>query len=52
MRIGAIAKGSGMITPNMATMLLFMTTDAKVAPAALQKGAVHRRARHLQPDFG
>ena len=37
MRIGAIAKGSGMIHPNMATMLLFMTTDAKVAPAALQK---------------
>ena len=36
-RIGAIAKGSGMIHPNMATMLLFMTTDAKVAPAALQK---------------
>ena len=36
-RIGAIAKGSGMIHPNMATMLLFITTDAKVAPAALQK---------------
>ena len=36
-RIGAIAKGSGMIHPNMATMLLFMTTDAKVAPAVLQK---------------
>ena len=35
--IGGIAKGSGMIHPNMATMLLFMTTDAKVAPAALQK---------------
>ena len=36
-RIGAMAKGSGMIHPNMATMLLFMTTDAKVEPAALQK---------------
>ena len=36
-RIGAIAKGSGMIHPNMATMLLFMTTDAKVEPALLQK---------------
>ena len=35
--IGGISKGSGMIHPNMATMLLFMTTDAKVAPAALQK---------------
>ena len=28
--IGAIAKGSGMIHPNMATMLCFMTTDAKI----------------------
>ncbi len=35
-RIGAIAKGSGMIHPNMATMLLFMTTDAAVAPDVLQ----------------
>ncbi len=35
-RIGAIAKGSGMIHPNMATMLLFMTTDANVAPDVLQ----------------
>ena len=36
-RMGAIAKGSGMIHPNMATMLLFITTDAKVEPAVLQK---------------
>lgn len=36
-RIGAIAKGSGMIHPNMATMLLFMTTDAAVSPAVLQQ---------------
>ena len=36
-RIGAIAKGSGMIHPNMATMLLFITTDAAAAPAVLQK---------------
>ena len=35
-RIGAIAKGSGMIHPNMATMLLFITTDAAIAPATLQ----------------
>lgn len=35
--IGAMAKGSGMIHPNMATMLLFMTTDAKVEPILLQK---------------
>ena len=35
-RIGAIAKGSGMIHPNMATMLLFLTTDAAADPAVLQ----------------
>ena len=35
-RMGAVAKGSGMIHPNMATMLLFITTDAKVEPAVLQ----------------
>jgi len=34
--MGGIAKGSGMIHPNMATMLGFITTDANVAPAALQ----------------
>ena len=36
-RIGAIAKGSGMIHPNMATMLLFITTDAAAEPAVLQQ---------------
>ena len=35
--IGAIAKGSGMIHPNLATMLAFITTDAAIAPALLQK---------------
>ncbi len=35
--IGGIAKGSGMIHPNMATMLVFITTDCAVAPAMLQK---------------
>lgn len=35
--IGGIAKGSGMIHPNMATMLGFITTDAAVAPVALQQ---------------
>ena len=36
-RMGGIAKGSGMIHPNMATMLVFVTTDAAVSPAMLQK---------------
>ena len=34
--VGGIAKGSGMIEPRMATMLGFLTTDAKVAPEVLQ----------------
>lgn len=34
--IGAMAKGAGMIAPNMATMLCYVTTDAKVEQAALQ----------------
>ncbi|MBQ2855367.1 MAG: bifunctional glutamate N-acetyltransferase/amino-acid acetyltransferase ArgJ [Oscillospiraceae bacterium] len=36
-RIGGIAKGSGMIHPNMATMLVFITTDCAISPAMLQK---------------
>ncbi len=36
-RIGGIAKGSGMIHPNMATMLVFITTDCAISSALLQK---------------
>lgn len=36
-RLGGIAKGSGMIHPNMGTMLGFLTTDAKVPAAKLQE---------------
>jgi len=36
-RLGGISKGSGMIHPNMATMLCFVTTDCCIAPALLQK---------------
>ena len=36
-RIGGIAKGSGMIHPNMATMLGFITTDAAISPAMIKK---------------
>ncbi|MBE6548947.1 MAG: bifunctional glutamate N-acetyltransferase/amino-acid acetyltransferase ArgJ [Ruminococcaceae bacterium] len=35
--IGGIAKGSGMIHPNMATMLVFITTDAAISAEMLQK---------------
>ena len=36
-RMGGIAKGSGMIHPNMATMLVFITTDAAISAQMLQK---------------
>jgi glutamate N-acetyltransferase/amino-acid N-acetyltransferase len=36
-RIGGIAKGSGMINPNMATMLAFLTTDCSISSPMLQK---------------
>jgi len=38
--IWACAKGSGMIAPDMATMLSFILTDAKISPAALKKALV------------
>jgi glutamate N-acetyltransferase/amino-acid N-acetyltransferase len=44
-RIGAMAKGSGMIHPTMATMLCFVTTDAAIMPSALN--ASLRRAVKL-----
>ena len=36
-KMGGIAKGSGMIHPNMATMLVFITTDCKINAEMLQK---------------
>jgi glutamate N-acetyltransferase/amino-acid N-acetyltransferase len=39
--IGGTAKGSGMIHPNMATLLCFITTDAAVSPACLKKALKH-----------
>ena len=36
-KLGGMAKGSGMIHPNMATMLVFLTTDAAISPDMLQK---------------
>ena len=39
-RVGGIAKGSGMIEPMMATMLGFVTTDARIEPGLLQRALV------------
>ncbi len=39
-RIGGIAKGSGMINPNMATMLSFITTDIAISSPFLQKALI------------
>ncbi len=36
-KLGGICKGSGMIHPNMATMLVFLTTDCAISPQMLQK---------------
>ncbi len=36
-RVGGCAKGVGMIAPNLATMLVFVTTDACVAHGDLQR---------------
>lgn len=36
-RIGAMAKGAGMIAPSLATMLCFITTDAPIPPAHAQR---------------
>ena len=52
-RIGGIAKGAGMIAPNMATMLCFLTTDAQISSPALQqvlKDAVERSFHCLTID--
>ena len=52
-RIGAMAKGSGMIHPNMATMLAFITTDAAIIPSALDsclRRAVARSFNRLTVD--
>jgi glutamate N-acetyltransferase/amino-acid N-acetyltransferase len=39
--VGGIAKGSGMIEPRMATMLAFLTTDARVEPGVLSQALRH-----------
>ena len=52
-RIGGMAKGSGMIAPNMATMLSVLTTDAQLDPAPLQialKDAVDRSFNRVTVD--
>ncbi len=43
--IGGMAKGSGMIAPNMATMLSFVTTDANIAPELLAHSLKHAADR-------
>jgi glutamate N-acetyltransferase/amino-acid N-acetyltransferase len=51
--LGGIAKGSGMIAPNMATMLAFITTDANVSQPVLQealKRATDRSFNRISVD--
>src|SRR3990167_4616302 len=52
--IGAIAKGSGMIHPNMATMLCFITTDAKMPSkklSAMLKNSVNKSFNMISVDM-
>ena len=51
--VGGMAKGSGMIAPNMATMLAFVTTDALITPEVLQaatRQAVDRSFHRISVD--
>ncbi len=43
--LGAIGKGSGMIAPNMATMLVFITTDANITPPMFKAALKHAAAQ-------
>ena len=47
-RVGGCAKGVGMISPNLATMLAFVTTDAPVAAADLRRLATEQLATRFQ----
>jgi len=46
-RVGAMAKGAGMIAPRMATMLAFFTTDAAIEPTLLRRALVESVGRSL-----
>jgi len=46
-RIGGIAKGSGMINPNMATMLCFVTTDVAISSELLHEALVYAVEKSL-----
>lgn len=51
--VGGMSKGSGMIEPNMATMLGFITTDAAVTPAMLRRAlylAINKSFNRLVVD--
>ena len=51
--VGGMSKGSGMIEPNMATMLGFITTDAAITPAMLRRAlflAINRSFNRLVVD--
>ena len=47
-RVGGMAKGSGMIAPNMATMLAFITTDATASPRVLHSCLAAAAERSFQ----
>ena len=48
--VSGVAKGVGMIHPNMATMLSFVLTDADARARDAQRAAATHRGPHLEPD--
>ncbi len=50
--VGGMAKGSGMIQPNMATMLAFITTDAPLSPSCVRRDASFCGRPLVQPHHG
>ena len=51
-RIGGICKGSGMIHPNMGTMLSFLTTDCAITHEMLTEALQENVTQDLQPRHG
>ena len=50
--LAAMAKGSGMIHPNMATMLFFITTDISISPSLLKEALKGEKVVLIENEFG
>ena len=50
--VGGMSKGSGMIHPNMCTMLAYITTDMAISKELLQEALQYKCSRYFQHDYG